>query len=140
MTLIKLLLILILVVTPALADYVEITEGSLMKEGTQFEGSTLIEFHVLADNTVEGTVTYKFIEQGWTIKLHSAICGNYDLKSKQLDMRSTTTTKYAGKDYDLIMQVKATYDPITDTYSGVKTGSIPQANILKDKLFRAILQ
>nr|WP_319540145.1 hypothetical protein [uncultured Methanospirillum sp.] len=80
-------------------------------DGKPFEGGTTINFTITADNKVSGTVDFKFIEQGWTVKVHGTVTGTLTPSTGNLVIYSNDATfKYAGKQYPITMTVKAQYN------------------------------
>ncbi|HWQ64258.1 MAG TPA: hypothetical protein VN429_07560 [Methanospirillum sp.] len=93
----------------------EYVENSMEKittsDGKPFEGGTTINFTITADNKVTGTVDFKFIEQGWTVKIKGTVTGTLTPSTGKLEIHSNDATfKYAGKQYPITMDVKAQYN------------------------------
>ena len=100
---------------PALSAAGNYREDSMEKittsNGKPFEGGTTITFTISPDNQVSGKVDFKFIEQGWTIKVHGTVTGFLTPDTGKLVIKSDdASVKYAGKQYPLTMTVDARYD------------------------------
>ena len=100
---------------PALSAAGNYLEDSMEKittsSGKPFEGGTTITFTISPDNQVSGKVDFKFIEQGWTIKVHGTVTGFLTPDTGKLVIKSNDAfVKYAGKQYPLTMTVDAQYD------------------------------
>lgn len=93
-------------------DFVESSmEKITTSDGKPFEGGTTINFTITADNKVTGTVDFKFIEQGWTVKIKGTVTGTLTPSTGKLEIHSNDATfKYAGKQYPIILNVKAQYN------------------------------
>jgi len=80
-------------------------------DGTPFEGGTTIEYTISPDNQVSGTVCFKFIEQGWTIKINGIVTGFLTPDTGKLIIQSSDAfIKYAGNNYPITMNVDAQYN------------------------------
>jgi hypothetical protein len=79
--------------------------------GQTFEGGTTITFTISPDNKVSGDVAFKFIEQGWTIKVKGTVTGFLTPDTGKLIIKSNdASVKYAGKQHKLTMNIEAQYN------------------------------
>jgi len=82
-------------------------------EGKPFEGGTTIAFTISQDNLVSGTVVFKFIEQGWTIKVNGIVSGFLTPDTGKLVLHSNDAfIKYAGKQYPITMNINAQFNGV----------------------------
>ena len=79
-------------------------------DGSLFEGGADIDYTVSPDNSVTGTVAYKFIEQGWTIKVKGTVSGMVSPDGSLTLSSHDASVKYAGSTYPISMDVNAQYN------------------------------
>lgn len=79
-------------------------------DGSLFEGGADIDYTVSPDNSVSGTVAYKFIEQGWTIKVKGTVSGQVNDNGGLTLSSNDASVKYAGQTYPISMTVNAQYN------------------------------
>jgi len=79
-------------------------------DGSLFEGGADIDYTVSPDNSVTGTVAYKFIEQGWTIKVKGTVSGEVTPDGSLTLTSQDASVKYAGNTYPISMNVNAQYN------------------------------
>ncbi|NLV27429.1 MAG: hypothetical protein GXY48_09740 [Methanomicrobiales archaeon] len=87
-------------------------------DGTLFEGGADIDYTIAPDNSVSGTVAYKFIEQGWTIKVKGTVHGQVSPNGNLNLISNDANVKYAGSNYPITMNVNAQYTG--DQFEGTK--------------------
>lgn len=87
-------------------------------DGSLFEGGADIDYTVSHDNSVSGTVAYKFIEQGWTIKVKGTVSGEVSPDGTLTLTSDDAMVKYAGQTYPISMNVNAQYTG--DQFEGTK--------------------
>lgn len=76
-------------------------------DGSLFEGGTDIDYPDSPDNSVTGTVAYKFIEPGWIIKVKGTISGIVSPADSLTFSSYATSVKYAGNTYPISMDVNS---------------------------------
>ncbi|WP_146199661.1 hypothetical protein ACKUB1_18460 [Methanospirillum stamsii] len=79
-------------------------------DGSLFEGGADIDYTVAPDNSVSGKVAYKFIEQGWTIKVKGTVSGQVNDNGGLTLSSNDASVKYAGQTYPISMTVNAQYN------------------------------
>lgn len=79
-------------------------------DGSLFEGGADIDYTVAPDNSVTGKVAYKFIEQGWTIKIKGTVHGMVTPDGNMKLTSNDANVQYAGNNYPITMNVNARYN------------------------------
>lgn len=79
-------------------------------DGSLFEGGADIDYTVAPDNTVSGKVAYKFIEQGWTVKVKGTVSGQVTENGGLTLTSNDASVQYAGQTYPISMTVDAQYN------------------------------